>query len=404
MMRTLLLIILYMHKGSYVFNQVISLLSQYEFRSCVDEFRGDHRVRTLSCWQQFVVMVFGQLGKRESLRDLCICLTAHQHKLYHLGLLSAPKRVTLQEANETRDYRIYEKFAYVLIAKARKLYIDDESFSLNLDNVAYALDSTTIELCLTLFPWAKFRTTKAGIKLHTLIDFKGNIPAFIHITDAKVSDVKVLDVVIFEPGAFYVMDRGYLDFSRLYRIHTEKGFFVTRAKHNTQLRRLYSSSVSETEKKQGMRCDQTVVFTGQKSNKDYPEKLRRIKYYDAENNHYYVFLTNNFILPAFTIANLYKSRWQVELFFKWIKQHLKVQSFWGYSENAVKTQIWIAMASYALIAILRKNLKLPQTMNEILQILSISLFDKTSLVQLFSTSECTYHGDDWEKQLTIADI
>lgn len=391
-----------MFQGKYVFNQVISFISQYEFKECVDEFNGDRGVRKLSCWQQFLTMVFGQLGKRESLRDICICLAAHRMKLYHLGLSDAVRRATLQEANEIRDYRMYEKFAYILIAKARKLYIDDPEFTIELDGVAYALDSTTIELCMTLFPWAKFRTTKAGIKLHTLLDFKGSIPAFIHITDARVSDVKALDMIIFEPGAFYVMDRGYLDFARLYAIHVAGSFFVTRAKDNTKFRRLYSKPITDEEKKQGIRCDQIVVLGRKKARKDYPEKLRRIKYYDAEHDQYYVFLTNNFTLPALIIAKLYQYRWRVELFFKWIKQHLKIQSFWGYSENAVKTQIWIAMAGYALVAIVKKKLELHQTMNGILQILSISLFDKTALIQLFSEDEHRPTEDDQEKQLTLA--
>lgn len=391
-----------MHQGKHVFNQVISFLSRYEFQQGVDEFKGDLGVKKLSCWQQFLTMVFGQLGKRESLRDLCICLAAHRVKLYHLGLSDAVKRATLQEANESRNYRIYEKFACILIAKARKLYLDDPEFTLELDGVAYALDSTTIELCMTLFPWAKFRTTKAGIKLHTLLDFKGSIPAFIHITDARISDVKVLDVIIFESGAFYVMDRGYLDFTRLYAIHIAGSFFVTRAKDNTKLRRLYSKPITDEEKKQGVRCDQIVLLNRQKARKDYPEKLRRIKYYDAENDQYYVFLTNNFTLPALIIAELYRYRWRVELFFKWIKQHLKVQSFWGYSENAVKTQVWIAMASYALVAIVKKKLELPQSMNEILQILSISLFDKTALIRLFSDGEYKPTEDEQGKQLILA--
>jgi len=293
----------------------------------------------------------------------------------------------LRDANELRDYRIFQEFAYKLIAKARKLYVNDNEFSLELSGIAYALDSTTIDLCLTLFPWAKFRKTKAGIKLHTLLDFKGNIPSFVHITDAKVGDVNVLDVMTFEAGAIYVLDRGYLDFKRLYAIHTAGAFFVTRAKHNTKMRRVYSNKVTANEKASGIRCDQTVVLTGQKSSKVYPEKLRRIKYYDKENDQYYVFLTNNFILPALIIAALYKYRWQVELFFKWIKQHLQVQSFWGYSENAVKTQIWVAMASYSLVAIVKKKLELSQSMHEILQILSISLFDKTPVKQLFSTKD-----------------
>ena len=390
-----------MHQGAYIFNQIISMLSRYTFDECVQAFKGDHRIKKLSCWQQFLVMVFGQLGKRESLRDVCLCLEAHHAKLYHLGLPTATKRSTLQDANEVRDYRIYEKFAYTLIAKARKLYRDDQAFDLELSGVAYALDSTTVALCLSLFPWAKFRTTKSGIKLHTLMDLNGSIPAFIHITAANVSDVKVLDVILFEPGAFYIVDRGYLDFSRLYTVHTASSFFVTRAKHNTQLKRLYSKTVSDEEKKRGIRCDQTVVLTRYNAKQAYPEQLRRIKYYDAEHAQYYVFLTNNFDVSAMTIADLYRYRWQVELFFKWIKQHLQIQAFWGYSENAVKTQIWIAVATYALVAILKKKLNLTKSMHEILQILSISLFDKMALQQLLSEYESTSHNDHTEKQLTL---
>lgn len=390
-----------MFKGQYVFTQIIRFLSEYEFQQCVREFRGDKRIRSLSCWQQFLTMIFGQLGKRESLRDVCICLNAHRSKLYHLGLQGEAKRITLRDANELRNYRIFEKFTYKLIAKARKLYLNDNEFTLELSGIAYALDSTTIDLCLSLFPWAKFRKTKSGIKLHTLIDFKGNIPSFVHITDAKVADVNVLDVIIFEAGAFYAMDRGYLDFKRLYSIHTAGAFFVTRAKHNTKMRRVYSNKVTANEKASGIRCDQTVVLTGQKSGKAYPEKLRRIKYYDGENDQYYVFLTNNFILPALVIAALYKYRWQVELFFKWIKQHLQVESFWGYSENAVKTQIWVAMASYSLVAVVKKKLGLNQSMHEILQILSISLFDKTPIKQLFSPKNETVPNENSEQQVQM---
>ena len=365
-----------MHQGTYIFNQIISFLSHYTFTECVQEFSGDQRIKKLSCWQQFLVMAFGQLGKRESLRDVCLCLEAHRAKLYHLGLPIATKRSTLHDANELRYYRIYEKFAYTLIAKARTLYSDDTAFTLELSGVAYALDSTTIELCLALFPWAKFRTTKSGVKLHTLIDLKGNIPAFIHITAANVSDVKALDVILFERGAFYIVDRGYLDFSRLYTVHTAGSFFVTRAKHNTQLKRLYSNTVSAEDKQRGIRCDQIVVVTGYKAKKNYPEQLRRITYYDVAHGRRYVFLTNNVHVSAMTIADLYRYRWQVELFFKWIKQHLQIQAFWGRSENAVKTQIWVAVATYALVAIIRKKLEVSKSMNEILQILSISLSTK----------------------------
>lgn len=391
-----------MLQGKYVFNQVISFLSPHIFQQCVSKFSGDRRAKTLTCWHQLLAMIFGQLGKRESLRDLCLCFEAHRSKLYHLGLSSSIPRITLRDANEQRDYRIYESFAYILIDRARKLYADDTEFDLELAGVAYALDSTTIELCLSLFPWAKFRKTKAGLKLHTLIDFKGNIPAFIHITSANVSDVNVLDILAFEVGAFYVMDRGYLDFSRLYIIYTAGSFFVTRIKHNTKFRRRYSQKITEEQKKAGIRCDQTIVLTGYKAKKNYPSTLRRVKYYDAENKRYYDFLTNNFSLPATTIADLYRYRWQVELFFKWIKQNLKIQSFWGYSENAVKTQIWTAIASYVLVAIIKKQCEFPYSMNEILQILSISLFDKTPLNQLFSGYEQKNSRTTPENQLKLA--
>lgn len=370
------------HQGHYVFTQVISFLSQHMFNQCVEKFSGDHRVRNLTCWHQFLGMAFGQLGKRESLRDLCLCFEAHRKKLYHLGFSESLRRVTLRDANEQRDYRIYESFAYILIEKARKLYIDDTEFSLELSNVVYALDSTTIGLCLSLFPWAKFRSTKSGIKLHTVLDLRGNIPTFIYITEAMVHDVNAMDVIIFERGAVYVMDRGYLDFARLYRMHQAGSFFVTRAKENTKLRRIYSQKVTDQEKELGIRCDQIVKLSSTKGRKEYSEKLRRIKYYDAVHKNYYVFLTNNFLVSAMTIAELYRSRWQVELFFKWIKQHLKIQCFWGRSENAVKTQIWIAVATYALVALIKKKLQLSQSMNEILQILSISLFDKMALCEL----------------------
>jgi len=395
-----------MHQGHYVFSQIIGFVSRYTFQQCVDKCEGDHRVKTLSCWQQFLTMTFGQLGKRESLRDVCLCLTAHKAKMYHLGFSShVVGRITLRDANENRDYRIYESFAYMLIKKARKLYENDSTLPSELTgNSVYALDSTTIGLCLSLFSWANFRSTKAGVKAHVLLDLKGNIPCFVLITDANVSDVTMLDVMIFEAGAFYVMDRGYLDFSRLHTIHTAQAFFVTRAKHNTKLKRLYSNSITKDEKKNGIRCDQVVVFAHETSHEKYPDKLRRIKYYDAKTDRYYVFLTNNFTLSARTIAELYRNRWQVELFFKWIKQHLQIQSFWGYSENAVKTQIWIAVAVYALVAIIKKQLGLPQSMHEILQILSISLFDKTPLKQLFFELDDPKENADSGKQLKLLDI
>lgn len=390
-----------MHQGQYVFSQLIRILLRYHFDQCVEKYKGNYRVRILSCWEQFLAMALGQLGKRESLRDIMICLDAHRTKFYHLGFQSNIRRMTLRDANERRDYRIYEEFAYTVIAQARKLYISDPTFTLELDSIVYALDSTTIDLSLSLFPWAKFRKTKAGIKLHTLIDLCENIPSFIHITNANTHDVNVLKFLEYETGAFYIMDRGYLDFKALYLIHTAQSFFVTRAKSNTKMRRLYSRKIMKEEKEQGIRCDQVVVFTGYYAKKNYPEKLRRIKYYDRKTKRYYIFLTNNFLLPALTIAKLYKYRWQIELFFKWIKQNLKIKVFWGRSENAVKTQIWISITIYALIAIMKKSLSLNHSMNEILQILSISLFDKIPIRQLFQRDDYKLINPNSSKQLSI---
>ena len=328
-------------------------------------------------------MAFAQLTYRDSLRDTVCCLRAMQEKLYHVGIKGKVSRSTLADANEKRDWRIYCDLAQYLIQQARRLYAKDD-FGLQLDETAYALDSSTIDLCLSLFPWAKFRSTKGGIKLHTLLDLRGNIPSFVSITDAKVHDVRILDELVPESGAIYVMDRGYLDFRRLHDMNLCLAFFVIRSKTNTQLRRLYSAPV---DKNLGIICDQTVRLTGVKTAKAYPEKLRRIKYYDKQTDKQFTFLTNNFVLDAKAVADLYKCRWQVELFFKWIKQHLKIKSFFGISENAVKTQIWIAISVYVLVAIMKKNLRLEHSLYTILQILSVTIFEKTSIIQVFTEND-----------------
>jgi hypothetical protein len=333
-------------------------------------------------------MAFAQLTYRESLRDIEVCLSAQSAKLYHMGFRQEIKRATLADANETRNWRIHEEFAQRLIVQARKLYIDD-SFGIELANTTYALDSTTIDLCMSLFPWALFRTTKSAVKMHTLLDLRGNIPSFIHISDGKLGDVNVLDVLVLEAGAIYVMDRGYLDFSRLYVMHQAQAFFVTRAKSNTQMRRIYSAAADRST---GIICDQTVVLTGIKSSKDYPEYLRRIRFKDPETNKTLVFLTNNFTLSAATICALYKARWQVELFFKWIKQHLRIKKFYGNSENAVKSQIWIAVSVYVLVAIVKKRLNLDASLYTLLQIFSLTLFEKMPIQQAFADSD--YITDD----------
>jgi len=328
-------------------------------------------------------MAFAQLAYRESLRDIECCLKAMREKLYHIGIRGKVSRSTLGDANELRDWRIYSDFAQVLIHEARRLYVDDD-FGLELKETVYALDSSTIDLCLSVFPWARFRKTKAAVKLHTLLDLRGDIPTFIWITDGKVHDVNVLDHLIPEPGAYYIMDRAYLDFQRLYQMHQSSAVFLIRSKTNTGLCRIYSHEVDKTT---GVICDQTVVPTGFYSKKDYPEKLRRIKYFDAENSRTFVFLTNQFILPAQTVAELYRYRWRVEIFFKWIKQHLRIKKFLGTSENAVKTQIWIAISTYVLVAIMKKRLKIDLTLYTILQILSITLFEKKPIYQALTESD-----------------
>ena len=367
-----------MNNGKYVFTQLFDILPKYEFQKCVARYQGNFKVKGFTCWLQFLVMSFGQLTNRESLRDTVNCLSAHQRKFYHLGINFAVSRSTVAAANEHRNWQIYADFAQVLLAKARPLYLADD-FGLDLANTVYALDATTIDLCLNVFWWAKFRRAKAAVKLHTLLDLRGNLPTFIHITDGATHDVKALDKLVFEPLAIYVMDKGYLDFTRLFRLHSAAAFFVTRAKTNLAFQRMYSCRINKT---LGVRCDQIVKLTTQSSRKAYPEKLRRVKYYDQEQGKTYVFLTNNFAISALEVALLYKHRWKIELFFKWIKQHLKIKTFWGESENAVKTQIWIAICTYLMVAIAKKELNIERNLYEILQILSVSIFDKTPINQL----------------------
>lgn len=364
-----------------MFAQVMEHLHLYRFDQCVDRYGGHRYVKKFSCREQFLALAFGQLSHRESLRDVVTCLSAQSSKAYHLGFKALISRSTLAEANEKRDWRMYWDFAQVLIAEARPLYSDDTSFSLDLKNVCYAIDSTSIDLCLSLFSWSPYTRISGAIKMHTVMDLRGSIPTCIDLTSGKVNDVKFLDKIVFEKDAFYIMDRGYLDFARLHTIHRSKAFFVTRAKDNTQFERRYSH---EVDRAAGVLCDQTILLTGQHTPMRYPDTLRRIKYRDAENGHVYVFLTNNASVSARTIADLYKHRWQIELFFKWIKQHLKIKVFWGHSEHAVKTQICVALCTYLIVAILKKKLKIGLSIYEMLQILSVSLFDKTPLVELFS--------------------
>jgi hypothetical protein len=373
-----------MHTGKIVFSQVMDVLPLRRFHSCVDRYRGDFKVKTFTCQDHFRVMAFAQLSHRESLRDIEICLRAMQSKLYHMGIRSSISRNNLSNANEIRDWRIYADFAEILIHLARRLYADEDFGKELAEMTLYALDASTIDLCLSLFPWAHFRRTKAAIKLHTLIDLRGNIPTFIHLSDGKLHDVNVLDILLVEPGSFYIMDRGYLDYERLYRMNQAKGFFVIRAKRNARFRRRVSRPV---DKATGLRCDQTVVLELARSVKHYPEPLRRIVFVDPDTGKNLIFITNNFDLPALTITRLYKARWQVELFFKWIKQHLRIKAFYGTSENAVKTQIWIAISTYVLVAILKKQLHLDHSLYTILQVLSVSLFEKVPIPQLLADSE-----------------
>jgi hypothetical protein len=369
-----------MNRGKLVFAQLMQHLPLTTFRRCVTRYRGAFKVKSFSCLDQFLCMAFAQLTFRESLRDIEVCLRAQSSKLYHLGIRSAVARNTLANANAVRDWRIYADFAQSLIGIARPLYAQ-ESFGVDLQETVYALDTTTIDLCLSVFPWAVFRTAKAAIKLHTLLDLRGNIPTFIHISDGKVHEVNILDQLLPEPGAFYIMDRGFLDFERLYRFHEAGSFFVTRGKSNLKVQRRYSHPVDRTT---GLICDQSVVLTGFYSHQGFEAPLRRIRFKDPETAKTLIFLTNNFVLPAFTITELYRCRWQVELFFKWIKQHLRIKAFFGTSENAVRSQIWIAVSTYVLVAIVKKRLHLSASLYEILQILSLTMFEKIPLDQLLA--------------------
>lgn len=373
-----------MNGGKSIFSQLTDFLSWAQFQKCVERYRGDYKLKSFSCWDQYLCMAFAQLTYRESLRDIEACLRANQTKLYHMGIRGRVSRNTLANANSVRDWRIYSDFAHLLIKQARELYRNDE-FSLALQETVYALDATTIDLCLSLFPWAKFRKRKGAVKLHTLLDLRGNIPTVIIITHALIHEVNILEQLTFEAGAFYLMDRAYLDFPRLHRLHLASAFFVTRARKRFDCRRLYSSPVDRTT---GILCDQIVTLTNPVPRAGFPDKLRRIRFFDPQQERRLVFLTNNFTLPPLTVAQLYRSRWQVELFFKWIKQHLRIRNFYGTSENALKTQIWIAISIYVLVAIVKKQLKLEGSLYRILQILSVTLFEKTPILEALSLSDC----------------
>jgi len=389
-----------MNLGRTIFAQLLDFLPLHEFRKCVYRYHGNYKIQKFSCLDQFLCIAFAQLTYRESLRDIETCLRTLSFKLYHVGIRSRISRSTLADANETRDWRIYAGFAQILIRTARRLYAG-ESFGLDLEETVYAFDSTTIDLCLSLFPWARFRKHKAAVKAHTLLDLRGSIPCFIQITEGKTHDVNILDDLILEPGAFYVMDRGYIDFARLYRFTQSFSFFVIRAKSNLDYARREYRLV---DKSSGLRSDQTIILKGLQSSKDYPESLRRIRYFDTETENNLVFLTNNFLLPASTIASLYKCRWQVELFFKWVKQYLRIKAFYGTSENAVKTQIWIAVSVYLLVAILKKELKIERSLGEISQILSITLFEKTHIYQTLTGFQSQNQKIESPNQLMLLNL
>lgn len=389
-----------MYTGKLIFAQAMDYLPQHTLRRCIQRYNGNQNIKSFSCQDQYRCMAFAQLTYRESLRDIEVCLKAQSNKLYHMGIRSNVARSTLADANEKRDWRIYADFAQSLIQTARQLYAD-EDLGFELDNTVYALDATTIDLCLSIFPWAHFRKAKGAIKLHTLLDLRGNIPSFIHISDGKMHDINVLDILIPEPGAMYIMDRGYLDFDRLYQLNQSSAFFVIRAKSNLQFRRIYSHPV---DKSIGLRCDQTIKLTGFYPAQNYPDKLRRIKFYDVDTNKQFIFLTNNFNLPALTITKLYRSRWQVELFFKWIKQHLRIKSFFGTSENAVKTQVWIAVSVYVLIAIIKKRLKIEASLYSILQILSLTIFETMTINQLLIGCDKNMNNQKNDNQLNLFNI
>ena len=388
-----------MNTGKTVFAQIMEFLPMYEFRKCVQRYHGDRKILSFSCLDQFLCMAFAQLTFRESLRDIEACLRSMDSKLYHMGIRGKISRSTLADANENRDWHIYADFAQILIYQARKLYIEDP-FVLELENTVYALDATMVDLCLSLFPWARFQKIKGAIKLHTLLDLRGPIPTFIEITDGRIADTDILDALAFEAGAYYIMDRGYLDYTRLYVIHRAHATFVTRIKSNTQYRRLYSRPV---EKSTGLRCDQTIVLTGVDSATNYPQHLRLVKFIDTENNRF-AFLTNNFEIDAITVTQLYKERWKIELFFKWIKQHLRIKAFFGTSQNAVKTQVWIAISIYVLMAIIKKRLKLTPNLYTILQVLSVTIFEKTPILQALTTTDIVNNNNETDNQMKLFNL
>ncbi len=391
-----------MHQGKYIFAQIVEFLPRHEFDKLIECYKGNKKVRRLSCRDQFLSLMFGQLTNLESLRSIVICLNAHAKKLYHLGFRTDRFVLsTLTRANENRDWRIYQDLAQLLIEKARKLYVDNNDFDIDLKGTPYVLDSTVIELCLSLFKWAYFEKEEAAIKIHTQLDLRANIPSFFLITTAKVHDVNILDIINFEENSYYIMDRGYVDFARLYQIQKQKAFFIIRAKDSLSFQRMYSRQIDRSA---GLRCDQIMKLKQFYSKKDYPEKLRRVKYYDKETDKHYVYLTNNFDLGAIVIADLYKHRWQIELFFKWIKQHLHINVFWGCSINAVKTQIYVAICTFLIVAIIKKQLKINRNLYEILQILSVSLFDKLPLDKLISEVELQEFGDYSQKQANLWDF
>jgi hypothetical protein len=386
-----------MYTGKIIFSQLMEHLPLHVFHKCVDRYQGDFKVKEFTCLDQYLCMAFAQLTYRESLRDIEACLQAQKSKLYHMGIRSSVSRNNLAHANKVRDWRIYADLAHVLIQTARKMYVGD-NFALELENTVFALDATTIDLCLSMFPWAKFRKNKGAVKLHTLLDLRGNIPTFIHISDGKLHDVNILDILPLEAGAFYVMDRGYLDFTRLYTISQSSAFFVTRAKSNLKYRRIYSHPIDRST---GLICDQSIMLTGFYQHKGYPEMMRRVKYYDAKTDKTLVFLSNNFSLPSMTIAELYRNRWQVELFFKWIKQNLRIKNFYGTSENAVKAQIWIAVSVYLLVAIMKKRLKIEASLYTTLQVLSVTIFERVPLLQVLTRDQYTPETVDNCKQLLL---
>jgi hypothetical protein len=390
-----------MNQGKYVFAQLFEFVSHNDFLKCVKKYDGDYKTKHYSCWKQFLCMAFGQLTHGDSLTDTILCLNANKTKLYHLGIGQAISKSTLSKANENRNWRIYHDFALILIDQAKELYKGDSQLEIDIKNNIFIVDSTTVDLCLSIYPWAKFRRSKAAIKLHTKMDAKTSIPDFIHISDGKMHDVNALDLITLIADSFYILDRGYLDYTRLYRIHKAEAYFITRTKKNMDFERMYSAKV---DKSSGLKCDQIIKLKGFYVSKDYPEKLRRIKYYDTEKDKTLTFLTNNFDLNALEIAMLYKHRWFIETFFKWIKQHLKIKSFWGRTINAVKTQIWIAISVYVIVLIVKKKLKIKQSIYEILQILSINIFDKEPVNQLFDNPNLQYFKEQNYNQLKLFDL